>query len=88
MATKSSIVAAIEAKVSVYSAWQIGISHEPADRKQYWTGQGKSTGSWTQWQADSLSDAQDIEAQFIKKGMKGGVGGDMTPGKTTYVYIF
>jgi len=44
--------------------------------------------SWHNWTADSLADAQEIENYFInEKGMKGGVGGDLSARKTVYVYI-
>jgi len=39
------------------------------------------------WKADSLSDAQDIEAYFIDRGMDGGTGGNLSATKTVYVYI-
>jgi hypothetical protein len=43
---------------------------------------------WAAWEADSLSDAQDIEKYFINKGMKGGTGGNLDSRYKTYVYIF
>lgn len=84
---KQEIIDAIEAKDS-FSAWYIGLTHDPATRKQEHVNEGKTTTYWKQWQADSLSDAQDIESYFIKKGMKGGTGGDLSSRKTVYVYIF
>lgn len=72
-----------------YSAWTIGLTHDPVERKQQHEADGKSTKYWKQWVADSLSDAQDIESYFINtKGMKGGTGGDLSARKTVYVYIF
>ena len=91
MDSKESIKAAIEAKKSSYSysVWRIGLTHDLAERKRYWTDTEKeSTGLWADWQADSLSDAQDIERHFINKGMKGGTGGDLRLYKPVYVYIF
>lgn len=87
----SSIMAAIDLKVSstAYNLWRIGLTHDPTERKQYWKETGKqSTTYWSQWQADSLSDAHDIEAHFIGKGMKGGTGGDLSAKRTVYVYVF
>jgi hypothetical protein len=89
--SKSDIKAAINAKVgSSYSSWQIGLTHDPAERKTYWQDtEKKNVSCWAQWTADSLADAQDIESHFINdKGMKGGTGGDLSAYKTVYVYIF
>ena len=89
---KSEIIAAIEKKVgsTAYSIWRIGITNDPNERKRYWTETEKqSTTSWSQWQADSLADAQAIESYFInEKKMKGGTGGDMSAYRTAYVYVF
>jgi hypothetical protein len=43
---------------------------------------------WAAWEADSLSDAQDIEKYFINKGMKGGTGGNLDSRYKTYIFIF
>ncbi|HXX15177.1 MAG TPA: hypothetical protein VEJ47_09780 [Candidatus Eremiobacteraceae bacterium] len=89
MADKASIKSAIKARVGTsYSSWRIGLTHDLATRKQQWKDDGESITYWTSWTADSLSDAQDIEAYFINLGMKGGTGGDLSSYKTTYVYIF
>jgi len=70
---------------SSFSSWRIGL----AERKKYWSGtENENVTHWTAWQADSLSDAQQVEAHFINKGMKGGTGGDLSARKTVYVYIF
>lgn len=92
--TKESIIQAINTRVTAiavsFSAWRIGLTHDPAERKTHWQNTKKENiGCWTQWTADSLSDAQDIESYFInEKKMKGGTGGDLSPYKTVYVYIF
>lgn len=89
MATKATIMAAIEAKVSTYNVWRIGLTHDLAERKAYWKDpKQQNVKYWSDWRADSLSNAQDIQAHFIKKGMKGGTGGDLSAKKTVYVYIF
>lgn len=87
---KRAIATRVESSKTVdYSAWTIGLTHDPDGRKKEHESEGKSTQYWHQWTADSLSDAQDIETFFInKKGMKGGTGGDLSPRKTAYVYIF
>lgn len=72
-----------------YSAWAIGLTHDPDERKQWYETKGKSTKYWKQWIADSLFDAQGIESFFInQKNMHGGNGGDLSVRKTVYVYIF
>jgi hypothetical protein len=91
MASKGSIISAIDSRVgtSSYSSWRIGLTHDLATRKQHWKDtERENVTYWTNWTADSLSDAQDIEAHFISLGMKGGTGGDLSSHKTVYVYIF
>jgi hypothetical protein len=88
---KSDMMAAIESKrqTTEYSIWRIGLTNDLIERKVYWRDTEKeSVDHWKDWQADSLSDAQDIESHFINKGMKGGVGGDLSDRKTVYVYMF
>jgi hypothetical protein len=89
-AIKKTIIDRVESSETIdYSAWTIGLTHGPAERKQQHSSDGKSTKYWKQWVADLLSGAQDIESYFINtKGMKGGTGGDLSAGKTVYVYIF
>ena len=91
MASKSSIMAAVETRIAGiagYAYWTVGITQDCTRRKGEHDNDGKSTGCWTHWQADSLFDAQDIERYFINKGMKGGSGGNMANNTTTYVYVF
>ena len=91
MTAKSTIVSAIDRKIGTSrpSIWRIGLTHDLAERKKDWKDvEKKDTSHWLGWQADSLSDAQDIEAHFINKGMQGGTGGDLSSSKTTYVYVF
>jgi len=86
----NAIINRVESSKTVnYSAWTIGLTHDPAGRKQQHENDGKSTNYWHQWTADSLSDDQDIESYFInEKGMKGGIGGDLSSRKAVFVYIF
>lgn len=91
--SKEEIKAGIEARikgVAGYPMWRIGLTHDPRERKAYWKDiENENVGCWTLWDANSLSDAQEIERHFIHdKGMKGGVGGDMSHSSATYVYIF
>ncbi len=91
MATKGVIMAGINARVGTtqYRSWRIGLTHDLVERKKYWGETEKlNITYWTDWTADSLSDAQDVEAHFIKLGMQGGTGGDLSSKKTVYVYIF
>ena len=83
---KQTIIDRVEGSKSTpnYSAWQIGLTHDPEKRKKEWD----SPMYWEQWQAASLADAEEIESFFInEKSMMGGTGGDLSPSKTTYVYI-
>jgi hypothetical protein len=90
MASKAAIATAINAKVGAFfSMYRIGLTHDVLERRRYWgETQGENIKHWVNWPADSLSDAQAIESHFINQGMKGGVGGNLTPGKTTFVYVF
>lgn len=87
---KQAIIDRVESSKTVeYSAWTIGLTPDPAERKGQHKADRKSTTYWKQWVAGSLSDAQDIESYFINtKGMKGGTGDDLSARKTVYVYIF
>ncbi|MDX9905902.1 MAG: hypothetical protein RBS55_04860 [Bacteroidales bacterium] len=96
MASTSTIKEAIKNRVNGsktvdYSIWTIGITTDPAVRKE----QHGSPQYWTQWTADSLAVAREVETYFLNeypeqasKRMKGGTGGDMSPYTTAYVYIF
>ncbi len=72
-----------------YPSWHIGLTHDLEEQKMYWGREQKeNVSSWTSWTGDSLADAQDIEAHYVKKGMKGLTGEDLSPSKTVYIYIF
>jgi len=90
VASKASIIKAIESKGGSHCGlWRIGLTHDPVERKRYWKDTKKqSVAYWSDWTADSLSDAQDIESYFINKGMKDGTCGDLSASKTVYVYVF
>ncbi len=90
MATKESIIQSIKNKVGTtqYNIWRIGLTHDIAERKRQWKDEGQDVSHWSDWEADSLSDAQDIESFFIRKGMKGGTGGDLSPRRPVFVYVF
>jgi hypothetical protein len=91
MSAKATIVTEINTHTGRFflSMWRIGLTHDPVEGEKYWRETKKQrTGLWKQWQADSLSEAQDIEAAFIAQGMKSGTGGDLSPSRTAYVYVF
>jgi hypothetical protein len=91
MATKASIIAAITTKIGSTKCdiWRIGLTNDLAERKKYWgETERKSVAYWSAWEADSLSDAQDIERSFISKGMDGGTGGNLDSRYKTYIYVF
>jgi hypothetical protein len=84
-------MSAITSKVgnTKFSIWRIGLTHDLVERKKYWKETEKENVTyWSNWTADSLSDAQDIEAHFIGKGMKGGTGGSLSARSIVYVYVF
>jgi hypothetical protein len=67
MTVKATIISEINATIgSLYTAYRIGITHDPVERKTYWTSK-ESTTHWKQWVADSLADAQAIETYFIQQ---------------------
>ena len=91
MAQKNVIIDAINKKVGStrFEIWRIGLTHDRYERKKYWRETEKQNVQyWSDWTAESLSDAQEIEAMFIKKGMKGGTGGDLSSRYTVYIYVF
>jgi hypothetical protein len=88
--SKESIVAAIQSKAGrAYGVWRIGITNDPTERRRCWTDDEKQNCTlWQQWKAESLADAEAIEAYFIRMGMKGGTGGHASAYKPVYVYVF
>jgi hypothetical protein len=86
----SEIKARVEsAKTVDYSIWTIGLTHDPDERKEQHSDNGKSVTHWEEWLSDSLEDAQGIESYFINTmSMKGGTGGNLNARKSVYVYIF
>ena len=83
------IASAIETIVQRnYAVWQIGITNYPVTRQSEWQKAGRDTAAWRSWQAVSLKDAQAIESQFLKKGMKAGNGIGTAEDSGIFVYIF
>lgn len=81
MASESAIKSAIEAIVTTYSLWTIGVTDDP-DRRR---GEHGNPSVWHQWDADTETAARNVEKYFLDKGMKGAPGG---AGRADYVYIF
>ena len=81
MASESAIRAAIEAVVSNYSVWTIGVTDSPTRRRS----EHDNPSTWFHWDADTEQVARNVEAYFIAKGMKGDTGGR---GSADYVYMF
>lgn len=91
MSAKATIVAEINTRTQRFflSMWRIGLAHDPVESEKYWRETAKKrTDQWKRWQADSLFDAQGIEAAFIADGMKSGTQKDLSPSRTVYVYVF
>lgn len=84
------IIRRVEGSKTVnYAAWTVGLTHNPQERQTQHEADGKDIQYWKQWVADSLDEAQEVESYFInEKGMKGGTGGNLSPSRTVYVYIF
>lgn len=69
--------------------WRIGLTHDLRERYEHWRETESLTLSdWSAWEADSLSDAQAVEASFIRRGMRGGTGGNLSSYQPVFVYIF
>lgn len=76
------LIRAIDGLVGrTYSAWTVGITENPEQRK---IEHGNPT-NWNVWHADSEQIARNVERYFLDKGCKGGTGGGDHP---TYVYVF
>jgi hypothetical protein len=69
--------------------WRIGLTNDLRVRHEHWREtENLKVLDWEAWEADSLPDAQAVEASFIRKGMKGGTGGDLSASLPTFVYLF
>ena len=64
-----------------YSVWTIGVTDDPARRK---TEHGNPK-CWHHWDANTETDARNVERYFLDLGMKGAPGG---LGRADYVFIF
>jgi hypothetical protein len=83
---ESQIIAEIGARIgNLYSAWTIGITDDPARRKNEHQAEGGNVTYWHDWKADSEAAARRIEKHFLDSGCKGSTGGGLRP---TFVYIF
>jgi hypothetical protein len=88
---KSLIISAIEAKVatSPWDIWRIGITQDLEEQKVYWENSERQTlAYWSEWDANTLAEAQDVEAEMTRRGMKGSPAVRIVQGKQVYVYVF
>ncbi len=92
MATKVTIIAGIEFRVGrsgMYTGWKIGLTHEPEKSKRDWElRQGGDIDRWSEWQANSLGEAEDIQGHFTEKGMSNAGGESLSRYKPIYVFVF
>lgn len=69
--------------------WRIGLTNDLRVRYEHWREtENQELLNWDAWEADSLSDAQTVESHFIREGMKGGTGGNLSASLPTFVYVF
>lgn len=92
MATKASIIAGIEFKVGQsanYTGWNVGVTHDPEQcQRNMLLMERKNTERWSDWQANSLGEAEEIVSRFTEKGMNSMNDGNMSRFKPVFVYIF
>jgi len=80
--TERDIIDAIERIIREnYSAWTIGVTDRPEERRQ----EHGNPSTWHHWDASTEQVARRIEAYFTDLGCQGDVGGG---GNANYVYIF
>lgn len=89
---KEHIIAEIEQMITrsrhPYAFWTIGFTQDPADQKRDALGhEGECTDYWNVWLADSVADAQDIEAHFTVAGMQCRHDNSGVASKPTRVYV-
>jgi hypothetical protein len=90
MTDKSEIIADIKTKIGRIRCdlWRIGLTNDVVTRRLAWRSLGHDVRSWKEWEADSLSDAREIETFYLRQGMEGGTGGEATGRQPVFVYIF
>lgn len=92
MATKANIIAGIEFKVGSsgsYTSWKIGLTNNAEERRrQLKFSEDGNIDRWTEWDANSLGEAEDIKSRFVEKGMTGLEDGNVLRFKAVYVFIF
>ena len=88
---KIEIITAINDKIRFkgFSVWRIGVTQNPEECRRFWNSERKlCTSYWSDWQADSVPEAKEIEQSFTRRGMRDGSVGELSPHKPTYVYLF
>ncbi len=88
---REDIEAAIRFKISGgdIRKWRVGLTNDLRARYEHWKqAENLKLLDWDAWEAESLPDAQAVEASFIRMGMKGGTGGNLSASHPTFVYLF
>ena len=92
MATKATIIAGIEFRVgrsNPYTDWRIGLTHDPEENKRNLKfREGRNIDRWSDWQANSLGEAEEVAGHFTEKGMNSASDGNLSRFKPVFVYIF
>lgn len=92
MATKASIIAGIEFKVGQsanYTGWNIGVTHDPEkSQRDMLLVARKNTERWSDWQANSLGEGEEIVGHFTEKGMSNMSDSNLSRFKPVFVYVF
>jgi hypothetical protein len=89
--TKQEIIEAIKEKVGPQSLyiWYVGVTHDPDNTLAYWRDiEPHFTGYWVNYQAESLGEAQDVVAHFIRLKMHDGTKETLSASRTAYVFVF
>lgn len=82
---KEEIIKVVKASGRYYRFWTIGITQDPAARKE----QHGNPRYWHEWLTGPLDSAREVEDYFInEKHMKGGPGGKLDEDEPSWIYIF
>lgn len=68
-----------------YKAWTIGVTNDPARRRDEHRAIGRRVWWWHHWAADDEQIARVVERHFRQKGMKADLG---AYGRAGYVYVY
>lgn len=84
--TEDAIITAIKQRITqnYYGVWTIGVTDDPARRKDELQAEGRDMALWQHWKADSEAEARRVEKHFLDKGCKPSPCSEV---KSTYVYL-